>query len=113
MLEWELLLISVATSQRVTQHPEMTHRMFTKLICAAGERGVGKVHGNGKRNVMHTCLKRLLLALPFHIKNLLCVLLCLRDWWWLWVGTGGGYITQLCLYFVERLFTFHAGLFYI
>lgn len=113
MLEWELLLISAATSQRVTQHPEMTHRMFTKVICAAGERGVGNFMEMEKRNVMHTCLKRLLPALPSHIKNLPCVLLCLWDSWWLWAGTGGGYITQLCLYFAERLFTFHVGLFYI
>lgn len=49
MLEWELLLISAATSQSVTQHPEMTHRMFTKVICAAGERGVGNFKGNGKK----------------------------------------------------------------
>lgn len=49
MLEWELLLISAATSQHVTQHPEMTHRMFTKVICAAGERGVGNFKGNGKK----------------------------------------------------------------
>lgn len=41
MSRWNLLLIGVAISQCVNQHPDMTHRMFTKVIYATGEWGVG------------------------------------------------------------------------
>ncbi len=48
MSQWDLLLIGAAISQSVTQHPEMTHCVFTEAILRY--RGVSWKFGvTGKR----------------------------------------------------------------